>query len=71
MNGLGNKNMYTCTKNVMKSSVIEPSIGVRQGAMISCLPFPFYIDNMVKMLKNQIEINDFLGYLHTMYALNG
>ena len=44
--------MYASTKNVMKSAVIESSIGVRQWAPTSCLLFTLYIDNMVKMLKN-------------------
>ena len=35
--------MYTCTKNVLKTAVIDATIGVRQGAPSSCLLFIIYI----------------------------
>lgn len=64
------KAMYTCTRNIMKSAIIESSIGVRQGAPTSCLLFTLYIDHMVKMLKNEIGADDFLGSLHTMLLMD-
>ena len=35
--------MYSCTKNVLKTAVINASVGVRQGAPSSCLLFVIYI----------------------------
>ena len=41
--------MYTTTKNVLKTAIIDATIGVRQGAPSSCLLFIIYIDVMVRM----------------------
>ena len=64
------KAMYTCSRNVLKSAVIDSSIGVRQGAPTSCLLFTLYIDNMVKMLKNEITVDSFLGNLHVLLLMD-
>ena len=64
------KTMYTCTKNVLKSVVIDSSIGVRQGAPTSCLLFTLYIDNMVKMLKNEVTVDSFMGNLHVLLLMD-
>ena len=37
------QSMYSCTKNVLKTAVIDATIGVRQGAPSSCLLFIIYI----------------------------
>ena len=62
--------MYTCTKNVLKSAVIHATIGVRQGAPSSCLLFVLYIDEMIKMIKNAIEADGFLGGLHALLLMD-
>ena len=43
------QSMYRCTKNVLKSAIINSTIGVRQGAPTSCLLFVIYIDRMVQI----------------------
>ena len=58
--------MYTCTKNVLKAAVIDATIGVRQGAPSSCLLFVIYMDVMVRMIKNAIVADCFLGALHAL-----
>ena len=62
--------MYTCTKNVLKSAVINATIGVRQGAPSSCLLFVIYIDEMIKMIKNSIAEDGFLGGLHALLLMD-
>ena len=62
--------MYKCTKNVLKSAVIDSSIGVRQGAPTSCLLFVIYIDKMIKMMKERVEIDEFLGALHALLLMD-
>ena len=62
--------MYSSTKYVFKSAVIESSIGVRQWAPTSCLLFILYIDHMVKMIKHEIGTDSFLGNLHTLLFMD-
>ena len=62
--------MYTCTKNVLKSAVIDATVGVRQGAPSSCLLFIVYIDVMVRMLKRAFISDGFLGALHALLLMD-
>ena len=62
--------MYTCTRNILMSAVINATIGVRQGAPSSCLLFVIYIDEMIKMIKNSIVEDGFLGGLHALLLMD-
>ena len=62
--------MYRCTKNILKSAIVESSIGVRQGAPSSCLLFVIYIDKMVKMLKERIGNDGYLGAIHALLLMD-
>ena len=64
------KEMYRNTKNVLRSAVIDTTLGVRQGAPTSCLLFVIYIDRMVKMLKDAIPVDSFLGNLHVLLLMD-
>ena len=62
--------MYRCTKNVLKSAIIDASIGVRQEAPSSCLLFVIYVDHMVRMLKRIVTTDGFPGSLHLLLLMN-
>ena len=62
--------IYKCTKNILKSAIISSAIGVRQGAPISCLLFVMYIDKMIKMIKEQIGEDGYLGMLHALLMMD-
>ena len=64
------QSLYKCTKNVLKTAVIDATIGVRQGAPSSCLLFIIYIDEMVKMIKRAIGNDGFLGMLHALLLMD-
>lgn len=64
------KAMYTCTKNILKSAIIDTTVGVRQGAPTSSLLFVIYIDKMVQMLKRAVERDGFLGSLHVLLLMD-
>ena len=49
---------------------MSTSIGVRQGAPSSCLLFVIYIDHMIKMLKQAIQVDGFLGSLHCLLLMD-
>ena len=62
--------MYKCTKNILKSAIISANIGVRQGSPSSCLLFVIYIDEMVRMIKNAVSEDGFLGGLHALLLMD-
>ena len=61
--------MYSCTKMILKSAIINSSVGVKQGAPMSCLLFVFYIDIMINMI-NEYGSDGFLGDLHTILLMD-
>ena len=62
--------IYSCTKMIMKSAIIIASRGVRQGAATSVLLFIIYIDRMVKILKESMADDGFLGSLHILLLMD-
>ena len=64
------QNMYKCTYNVLNSIKISTSSGVRQGAPTSCLLFIMYVDKMVKMIKEAVPLDGFLGRLHILMLMD-
>ena len=62
--------IYSCTKSVLKSATITSSIGIRQGAPTSCILFIIYIDKMIRMIKEKIGMDGFLGSMHTLLLMD-
>ena len=64
------RNMYKNTYNILNSITISTSSGVRQGAPTSCLLFIIYVDKMVKMIKDAVPVDGFLGDLHALLLMD-
>ena len=64
------RNMYKNTYNILNSITISTSSGVRQGAPTSCLLFIIYVDKMVKMIKDAVPVDGFLGDLHELLLMD-
>ena len=62
--------MYKNTCNVLNFTKIDTSSGVRQGAPTSCLLFTTYVDKMVKMIKESVRNDGFLGSLHVLLLMD-
>ena len=62
--------MYKSTYSVLNSVAISSSSGVRQGAPTSCLLFVTYVDKMVKMIKDSVQSDGFLGGLHVLMLMD-
>ncbi len=62
--------MYKCTKYILRSAVISASVGVRQGAVTSCLLFVFYVDFLVTRMKATYQQDGFLGSLHLLLLMD-
>ena len=63
-------NMYKNTYNILNSTKISTSSGVRQGAPTSCLLFTTYVDKMVRMIKESMQNDGFLGRLHVLMLMD-
>ena len=61
--------MYSCTKFILKSAIINVSIGVKQGAPMSCILFAFYIDILVKRI-NEFGNDGFLDGLNALLMMD-
>ena len=55
---------------MLNSTKIDTSSGVRQGAPTSCLLFTTYVDKMVKMIKESVRNDGFLGSLHVLLLMD-
>ena len=64
------RNMYKTTYNVLNSITISTSSGVRQGAPTSCLLFIVYVDKMIRMIKEAVPVDGFLGNLHALMLMD-
>ena len=62
--------MYRNTYNVLNSTKINSSSGVRQGAPTSCLLFTTYVNKMVRMVKESVLNDGFLGTLHILMLMD-
>ena len=62
--------MYRCTLNMLKSATVESSLGVRQGMPSSCHLFVIYINQMIRMMKEKIATDGFLGTLHALLLMD-
>ena len=64
------KEMYSCTKHILKSALIDVSIGVRQGAPTSCILFVVYIDKLVRIVQEAVASDGFLGALNILLLMD-
>ena len=62
--------MYKCTKSVLKASIITSTTGIKQGSPSSCYLFIIYINEMVKLIKQRVQQDGFLGVLHLLLLMD-
>ena len=63
------KGIYKCTKFLLKSATIPVSMGVKQGAPMSCLLFVFYVDIKIRKI-NRYDPDGYLGVLNVMLLMD-
>lgn len=62
--------MYRVTESVIGGTVMTASLGVRQGSPTSCLLFIVFMNELIRMLKEQCESDGFLGWLHALVLMD-
>lgn len=63
------ESMYKRSWNSIGTSVAESKAGVRQGAPTSCFLFTFYVNELVKMLRNSGN-DSYLGWVHSVMLMD-
>ena len=62
--------MYRLTQFVLGSTLIQATLGVKQGSPTSCFLFTLFLDECVKLIKAQSEDDGFLQWLHLLVLMD-
>ncbi|MPC44065.1 LINE-1 retrotransposable element ORF2 protein [Portunus trituberculatus] len=62
--------VYMCTNSVIGTTVISAAIGVRQGSPTSCILFVIFVNDMIRLIKQNCDINGFLTWLHLLVLMD-
>ena len=62
--------MYTNTTNILGSTVITSTIGVRQGSPTSCYLFVIFVDVLILLIKSKCTPEPILGWLHCLMLMD-
>ena len=56
--------LYKITHFVIRSAVISTTVGVRQGSPTSCLLFIIFVNDLIRLIKQNCGVDGFLAWLH-------
>ena len=62
--------MYQVTRSIIGTAIITATIGVRQGSPTSCLLFVLYINDLIKIIKENSRNDGFLSWLHVLVLMD-
>ncbi len=61
---------YRVTESVIGSAVFAATIGVRQGSPTSCLLFLSYVNDFIRLIKDNCREDSFLKWLHVLIQMD-
>ena len=62
--------MYKVTNCIVGTALFSTSIGVRQGSPTSCLLFILYVNDLIRLIKQNCGWDGFLGWLHILALMD-
>lgn len=62
--------MYQVTQSVVGTAVFAVAVGVRQGSPTSCLLFILYVNDLIKLIKENCRDDGFLTWLHLLMLMD-
>lgn len=62
--------MYSLTESVIGTALFATNLGIRQGSPTSCLLFVIYVNDLIKLVKENCEDDGFLKWLHVLILMN-
>lgn len=58
--------MYRITKCVIGTALVTATVGVRQGSPSSCLLFVLFVNDFIRLIKQNCGVEGFLAWLHIL-----
>ncbi len=62
--------MYRVTQSVLGTAVFATTVGVRQGSPTSCLLFILFVNDLIKLVKENCADDGFLSWLHILVLMD-
>ena len=62
--------MYKTTQSIIGTALITATIGVRQGSPTSCFLFILYVNEMIRIIKENCMHDGFLTWLHVLVMMD-
>ena len=62
--------IYKVTNSIIGTAVVTTTVGVRQGSSTSCLLFVLYINDLIKLIKENCNPDGFLSWLHLLVLMD-
>ena len=62
--------MYRTTHSVIGTAIVTAMVGVRQGSPSSCLLFILYVNDLIKLIKENCGPDGFLSWLHVLMLMD-
>ncbi len=62
--------MYSMTESIIGTAMFVATIEVRQGSPTSCLLFIIYVNDLIKLIKDNCNDDGFLKWLHILILMD-
>ena len=62
--------IYKVTNSIIGTVILTTIIGVRQGSSTSCLLFILYMNDLIKLIKDNCNSDGFLSWLHLLFLMD-
>ncbi len=62
--------MYRATHSIIGTAIVSATVGVRQGSPTSCIIFVLFINDLIKLLKENCGWDGFLSWLHVLVLMD-
>ncbi|KAI3382316.1 hypothetical protein SNEBB_005021 [Seison nebaliae] len=62
--------MYSITDSIIGTAVVAATVGVRQGSPTSCLLFVVFVNDLIKLMKENCGTDGFLSWLHLLVLMD-
>lgn len=62
--------MYQVTQSVVGTAVLTVAVVVRQGSPTSCILFMLYVNDLIKLIKENCPDDGFLKRLHLLILMD-
>ncbi|XP_068242383.1 uncharacterized protein [Palaemon carinicauda] len=62
--------IYHATRSIIGTAVITATVGVRQGSPTWCILFVLYVNDLIKLIKENCGLDGFLAWLYVLVLMD-